>query len=184
MKVTITQKTAALFVSKDDQRPTMQGMYYDAEHKALVATNGHILTVVPVEDGLTESCIIPITALPAKAGNSSDIQLIGGELQVEKWDKNGGYLGSTTVPPITGQFPPWHKLFAESDTKRRELTSHTALNPKQLVAFSLLAKNLGLNDEYIKLTFHGSEDMCRVDLEPRYEEDNVYGLIAPFTRQP
>lgn len=177
MKITITKKTAKLFVSDDPLRPAIRGVYYDAERSVLVMTNGFILAAVPVEDGLAESCIIPVDALPEKAGATSDVSLADGKLTVERRDKKGADLGTLALTPIEEPYPKWAQLFEHLDPEKEGLTEPIALDPNLLAAFSSLAKNLGAEDHYARLTFYGANCACKVELALP-----VYGLIMPVRK--
>lgn len=68
MKLTIPSKVISQFCSDDEIWPVMKCVYFDADVKKFVATNGHILVVIDSDDFESDkNLIIPVNCFPGQS---------------------------------------------------------------------------------------------------------------------
>lgn len=169
MKVTLTQKTAKLFCSKDGLRPAMEHVCYDAVEKALVMTDGCVLAVVALPDAEEpESFLIPIEALPMN-GEVCHISLDGKVVIVERHGKKSKSVSTYDACPE--QYPPWRAVMPDRD-KATGMTELSGWNFEFLGKFGALAKELTGGAD-CNIVFDGPRAGASV------WASGFYGLIMP-----
>jgi hypothetical protein len=128
--------------STDETRQVLHGAYIDTEARAIICTNGRILTMTPIpgDAPVKPGYISPDTWKIAKARNSKAME----------FDYASGLLNgeSTDMPEDLGVYPNWRQVYPTEIPAYR-----ITLNPKFIAD---IAGSFGQKDE--GLTFHFSAD--------------------------
>jgi len=105
MKTKLTQRIVKAAVSKDALRPSMQGVYHDAEVHRLVATDGAMMIAWPYEGQTDEPAgIIPVKAFPIKRPDEHELLLDKGFVTT----KNGAT--ESRNPLIDERYPDYKSV--------------------------------------------------------------------------
>ena len=105
-------------VSKEQSRPYLHGIYYDAPRNRMVATDGHIMAYFQLsEPSEAESFIIPAHAVPKKpARREPDCWNI--EVKPDSYTvHNGADASVRPFTPIKGTFPDYMRFIPEDADK-------------------------------------------------------------------
>lgn len=125
--ITVPQSKIEKAAAKDKSRPVLTGVYYHAETKCLVAADGHIMAVVPVEaDDETKSCIIP-------AGTIKDAREMGTVNYKETGIHYPSKHGAVTVQPIEGNFPDYTQIIPLDQEPGTDGTFTMAVDARKLL---------------------------------------------------
>lgn len=181
LKLTICQKAIAGACSKDSFRPAMHGVYYD--HTApgglpLVATDGHVLVMLPCEapeDAVLdqESYILPVSAFPKKQGNHTTVEKTGNGLTVREVDKKNAVVETRLVEVIDYPYPNYRAVVPWlSDGKSPEPTEKIGLNVEFFDVFAAIARSLNMLPDFA-FTFYGPQHAVRL------HKENMEGLVMP-----
>ena len=121
LTVPVEQMTAALYIAaKSDVRYYLNGIYYDAAAKNLVATNGNMLYVGRPGTVMSEneSCILPREFCEAtvKAYKAAGAPLI--DIEVTPGNTGSSCLQLKTAHTIgmsiDGRFPDWRRVYPKT----------------------------------------------------------------------
>ena len=134
----------------------------------LIATDGRILAVIPVEVGENDrDGLIPKVALTGcrkgLKGRQVPTLICGEAITLEA-------QGIRVYPPADDKFPNWEKVIKELDG-HQEAVGEITLNARLLYN---LAQALGT--ESVRLTFHGDARPVRADAV----DGEAYGVIMPL----
>lgn len=110
----VPEEEIELCCTKDFTRPVLRHVFYDAERKKLVAADGFMLAVVPVDCDHEESCMIPPEAIIEARKKKIDLEfdgeyvgLFGGDI---KWRLGKGkYPDYTQIMAFSGPKPETHE---------------------------------------------------------------------------
>lgn len=178
LKLRVTQKAISGAVSKDSiSRPGIRGVYFDPETGDIVATNGYIMVIIPVQvEGAEDSSfILPVSAFPKKLGNTTEIERDGGKLTVTERDKKDKIVETRIVDVLNEQFTEYKKVIPWAGEKSAQPVQidRIALNIEYLTALGAIAESLGRMPDFL-FTFYGELKAVRLD-------NNVFtGLIMPI----
>jgi len=101
--------TICKYADTSELRPVMNGVCFDFEHKALVASDGHVLLAVPMQATTGDTrWIVPTKFLEAHAGQIIQFTTIDG-LQY-------AYVCQERTRLIEGRYPNWRTVVPKLDT--------------------------------------------------------------------
>lgn len=151
--------------AKKDVRYVINGVYLAAAASALVATDGHILASIHVDEPGTKSGIIPREAIKhARELNKKAPQMYVSDYKVTT-DSGAKF------DLIDGKYPDYKRVLPEEKP-----TVEIALDAKLLLA---LAKALSPTSTGVKLQISDGKSAVLVKPgDPAHEDD--YGLIMPM----
>jgi DNA polymerase III sliding clamp (beta) subunit (PCNA family) len=150
MKITVDHKLHKVCEHKDSLRTALTGVYFDKQRSQLVATDGHVLAISPVEDCKDDhSCIIPAKAysetLKTKTPCITTLSSIPKDIRAMQKDSIEIYK------PIKEQYPRYEMVLPKEGKPLFKL----GLNAKLLYKLSQ-----ALGDDQLTLTFtnHNMKD--------------------------
>jgi DNA polymerase III sliding clamp (beta) subunit (PCNA family) len=169
---TLIEKAA----TTEESRYSLQGVLYDVEHKCLVATDGHILAVVPHEpENGDAKKIIPLKAFQAmRKRGSKEKPVVVSQEERGVMVKHDGEERTFIYP--SGQFPNYRPLLPKKDDKYDFVV---ALDIRLLVRLAAALTEKGApNDSLLKLYVKKADQAVLV--RPSGAPDEVMGLIMPI----
>ena len=179
-------KAKELCVSGDATRPHICQAHLDVENKALIATNGHLLAMVPVDvqDGDLAGPV-PVSALKHArklAKRDSTLVLQAAEREVRAVDGSG-----TLRDRSANQFPPYANVLTSYPESGEGFVT-VALDAALLWD---LAQALGCarkDDATVLLTFpQDTKQLGPIQVrrcEPKHLADGSRGVLMPVRRPP
>ncbi len=156
----------ARFVAKEEARYYLQGIYFDKENRALVATNGKQLGWIAdaFEGELSKSRTVEISK-PALMALKSLKKLEYVEL--EETDRGLVLMDCSTqmtMPYVDGTFPDWQRVVNSAS----EPVENIGLDPRLLADFKIKTPVL--------MIFSGKAGAIKVYI---HEIENFEGLLMP-----
>ncbi len=187
MLVTNTQIELAAATTDETKRPYLQNPFYHAELHQLVATDGHILALMPVSD-YENDCqgIVPVTAIKAarKAAKGAFNYRISAEKKTVLADKvryeRPGRMGGQSYPDV------------EKVYKNKKFSFVVSLDPELLLRLAKAitrisrGKEASPGDHSVVLEFQADpknpnaiDSNGAIKVTPSFKESNCFGYIMP-----
>lgn len=168
MKIPLTK--IELACEKKANRYILNAVKYDVEGKRIIATDGYIVAVVPVEveDG-DVSCLIPVNAVTAMRKAKLPKVTLNGHVRIDSTD------GSQEFTFVTGQYPNVDAAMPSGEDYAGEPT--ITLDAEQLLR---LAKAIRSGDSAAVSLW--IKDASSVVLVRGGKESEAFGAIMPKRR--
>ena len=181
--ISIPQSKIEKAAGKGKDKPVLTGVYYDAKHKRMVAADGHIMAIVPVEaDDETQSCIIPASAV-------KDARKMGAINYKETGLHYPSKHGAVTVQPIEGNFPDYTQIIPAETAPGKPGTITIALDAKKLLR---LAEAICEDSKYLFVALTVRETHKAYTVRPvkgfnhagHFVDNGAMGVIMPIHMAP
>lgn len=173
MKVDLKRYRIEKAASKNERRPVLQNVFYDAPNGVLVATDSHVMAVVPVEmafDDATGAVPVEAVVLARKDQAKGELAEIvaNGTVSVRVRGERAEFERSPG-----DYFPDWMPFF------KRGLKPVTtfALNPRMLMNCAEAVGGAG----GVSLEFFGPDKPIRV--RALYDETGAKGIVMPIKQK-
>lgn len=160
-------------VAKKDVRYYLNDAHYSAEHRQLVATDGNILAVIPIEDasGKDVTGSVPVQAIKDARKLASDGKSV---LHLES-DKTATLSNAAEYPrDCDSKFPDYRRVIPKSRSYEIELW----INPDLLknLADAIIPKG---HDRYLKLRINPTNGQVIESIGVSVSKCDNYGVIMP-----
>jgi DNA polymerase III sliding clamp (beta) subunit (PCNA family) len=156
--------------SSDDLRPAMQGVLFDKENERLVATDGHVLLMMPVKEisETDHTAIIPVAAFDKKAESYTVTE--------EETTVHYSSGKKEIYPNIQELYPKYNSVLPKN---MEEPVEQIGVDIEIIARLQKCLKPLADKKKIkIKLSFNGSGRGINFNL---MDDPEVSGLIMPYS---
>lgn len=173
-----------LCAAKDDCRTYLNGVYLDVDNKRAIATNGHMLAVVPADVDYDEQSGLIDTAIMQQARKRANVKAAGGAVAVHcngaftlvtgaSYPRDDAYQESVQYPDIDKVVP-----------ERRD-TCDIAINADYLAAVQAAIVSYSAKHQGVKLYFGRTPDgaidpNASIRIEPVGDDSGAHGVVMPM----
>jgi DNA polymerase III sliding clamp (beta) subunit (PCNA family) len=161
--------------SKDETCYALNGVYHDKTAKALIATDGHRMIILPVtENEHDDDGIVPLDAIKAardsakknKYNEAPNMTVVDGKVSVP--------MGGLTLPIVDAQFPEWQRVLPSFNPADKNVVTIT-INAKYLAE---LAEALGSRDSGVQISFQLDDTYGPIAVRPS-AENGAHAVLMP-----